>query len=87
LVQFPRRYAAFASEPGSTDPLCPAFALLLPYTSATSTTTSAIAAEVFTAGGVDHTGATVDTLVFPAGTITLTHSKGTSTQTFNPKTR
>jgi hypothetical protein len=41
---------------------------------------------VFTAGGVDHTGATVDTLVFPAGTITVTHSKSTSTQTFNPKT-
>jgi hypothetical protein len=41
---------------------------------------------VVTAGGVDHTGATVDTLVFPAGTITVAHSKGTGTQTFHPTT-
>jgi len=87
LVQFPRRYAPFAAEPGSTDPLYPAFALPLPYTSATSTTTSAIATEVFTAGGVDHTGATVDTLVLPAGTITVAHSKAPAPKRSTPRPR
>jgi hypothetical protein len=37
-------------------------------TSATAKTISVIATGVFTAGGVDHMGSKVDTLVFPAGT-------------------
>ena len=37
-------------------------------TSATAKTIGVIATGVFTAGGVDHMGSKVDTLVFPAGT-------------------
>lgn len=54
-------------------------------TSATSNTPGVIATGVFTAGGVDHTGAQVDTLVFPNGSFKVAH-KGTTTHTFNPKT-
>jgi len=55
-------------------------------TSATATTDSAIAWGVFTAGGVDKTGNSVDTLVFPGGTIKVAHSQGTGPQNFNPQT-
>jgi hypothetical protein len=55
-------------------------------TSATSSTASVIAWGVFTAGGVDHQGNSVDTFVFPGGTVKVKHSPGTGPQTFNPKT-
>lgn len=55
-------------------------------TSATSSSSSIIAHGVFTAGGVDHSGRKVDTVVFPNGTFKITHGKGTGTQHFNPKT-
>jgi hypothetical protein len=56
-------------------------------TSATATTTSFIAhGAVFTAGGVDHTGNTTDTIVLPGGSFKVTHSKGTGTHSFDPKT-
>jgi hypothetical protein len=55
-------------------------------TSATSSTSSIIARGVFTAGGVDHAGNKVDTAVFPGGSFKIAHSKGTGTQSFNPKT-
>ena len=55
-------------------------------TSATSSTSSIIARGVFTAGGVDHTGSKVDTAVFSNGSFKIAHSKGTGSQSFNPKT-
>jgi hypothetical protein len=55
-------------------------------TSATSSTSSVIARGVFTAGGVDHGGNKVDTVVFPGGSFKIAHSKGTGSQSFNPKT-
>jgi len=54
--------------------------------SATSSTSSIIARGVFTAGGVDHGGNKVDTAVFPGGSFKIAHSKGTGSQSFNPKT-
>jgi hypothetical protein len=47
---------------------------------------SIIARGVFTAGGVDHPGNTVDTAVFPNGTFKIAHSGGTGTPRFNPRT-
>jgi hypothetical protein len=38
-----------------------------------------------TAGGVDHSGSKVDTLVFPKGSFKVAHT-GPAKQTFNPKT-
>jgi hypothetical protein len=55
-------------------------------TSATAPTSSIIARGVFTAGGVDHSGNKVDTVVFPNGTFKIAHGKGTGTQHFNTKT-
>jgi len=56
-------------------------------TSATSPTASVIASGVFTAPGVDHEGAhNTATFTFPNGTVTLKHSRGTGTQSFDPKT-
>lgn len=57
-------------------------------TSGTSTSASVIASGVFTAGGVDHENQQGNTaqFVFSNGTISLKHSKGTGTQSFNPKT-
>lgn len=55
-------------------------------TSPTSSSSSIIARGVFTAGGVDHSGNKVDTVVFPKGSFKITHSKGTGSQHFNPKT-
>jgi hypothetical protein len=56
-------------------------------TSATSKTSSVIATGVFTAGGTDtRTTNSTDTVTFPTGTFVITHSKGTGTQSFNPKT-
>lgn len=47
-------------------------------TSGTATTLSTIAYGVFTAGGVDHSGKTVDTLVFPGGSIKIKLAPGTA---------
>ena len=47
---------------------------------------SIIARGVFTAGGVDHPGNKMDTVVFPDGTFRIAHSGGTGTPHFNPKT-
>jgi hypothetical protein len=56
-------------------------------TSATSPTSSVIAWTAGTAAaGVDHSGNTVDTLVFPGGSYRVRHSNGTGPQSFNPKT-
>ena len=56
-------------------------------TSATSKTSSIIATGLFTAGGTDtHTTSSTDTVKFPNGTFVITHSKGTGTQTLDPKT-
>ena len=55
-------------------------------TSGTATTAGTIAWGVFTAAAVDHMGNTVDTFVFPGGTIKVKHSPGTGPQSFNPKT-
>jgi hypothetical protein len=56
-------------------------------TSATSNNLDAIeTGSVFTGAGVDHSGNTVDTLVFPGGTYKDRHGTGTGTQTLNPKT-
>jgi len=56
-------------------------------TSATSKTSSTIATGLFTAGGTDtRTTNSTDTLTFPTGTFVITHSKGTGSQSFNPKT-
>jgi hypothetical protein len=54
-------------------------------TSATSNTSSVIATGVFTAGGVDHGGNKVDTIVFSNGSFKVAHT-GPSKQSFNPKT-
>jgi hypothetical protein len=55
-------------------------------TVANNAPTSIIARGVFTAGGVDHPGNKVDTVVFPDGTFKIAHSNGTGTPHFNPKT-
>lgn len=55
-------------------------------TSATSPTSSIIARGAFTAGGVDHSGNKVDTVVFPGGSFKIAHSRGTGSQSFDPKT-
>ena len=55
-------------------------------TSPTSSNSSLIAHGLFTAGGVDHSGSKVDTVVFSNGSFKITHAKGTGTQHFNPKT-
>ena len=47
---------------------------------------SIIARGVFTAGGVDHPGNKVDTVVFPNGMFKIAHSNGTGTPRFNAKT-
>jgi hypothetical protein len=54
-------------------------------TSATSNNLGAIETGVFTGARVDHSGNTVDTLVFPVGTYKVRHGTGTGTQTLNPK--
>jgi hypothetical protein len=56
-------------------------------TSATARTSSVIATGLFTAGGTDtRTTNATDTVTFPTGTFVITHSKGTGSQSFNPKT-
>jgi hypothetical protein len=56
-------------------------------TSATAKTSSIIGHGVFTAGGTDTvTSSSTDTVTFPNGTFKITHSKGTGTQHFDPKT-
>ena len=57
-------------------------------TSATSPSASVIASGVFTAPGVDHESQTGNTatFTFANGTLTVKHSRGTGTQTFDPKT-
>lgn len=61
--------------------------LQLMSTSATAKTSSIIATGVFTAGGTDtQTTSSTDAVKFSNGTFVITHSKGTGTQSFNPKT-
>ena len=55
-------------------------------TVANNAPSSIIARGVFTAGGVDHPGNKVDTVVFPNGTFKIAHSGGTGTPHFNAKT-
>jgi hypothetical protein len=55
-------------------------------TSATGSNDSVIASGLFTAGGVDHEGRSTATFVFSNGTVTVKHSRGTGTQTLDPKT-
>jgi hypothetical protein len=56
-------------------------------TSATAKTSSVIASGVFTAGGTQtSTSNTTATDTFPNGTFKITHSKGTGTRHFDPKT-
>jgi hypothetical protein len=54
--------------------------------SANNAPSSIIARGAFTAGGVDHPGNKVDTVVFPNGTFKIAHSNGTGTPRFSPKT-
>jgi hypothetical protein len=62
------------------------FFQLVNATVANNAPSSIIARGVFTAGGVDHPGNTVDTVVFPDGTFKIAHSNGTGTPHFNPRT-
>ena len=56
-------------------------------TSATSRTHSIIGTGVFTEGGTTtDSSRTTSTVTFPNGTFVITHSKGTGSQSFNPKT-
>ena len=55
-------------------------------TVANNAPSSIIARGVFTAGGVDHPGNKVDTVVFPNRTFKIAHSGGTGTSRFNTKT-
>lgn len=55
-------------------------------TSATSTSISTITYGLFTDYGVDHPGGSTDTVALKAGSFKVTHSKGTGTSHFNPKT-
>lgn len=52
----------------------------------TSANQSIIVTGLFTAGGVNHSGKKVDTVVFPGGTFKVAHSPGKGPQTFNSKT-
>ena len=55
--------------------------------SPTSKTSSIIATGVFTGGGTSTaTSSTTAIVTFPSGTFVITHSKGTGTHSFNPKT-
>jgi hypothetical protein len=53
-------------------------------TSETATTLSIVASGVFTAPGVDHLGKTVDTLVFPGGSIKVKPTAQIGTQSLDP---
>ena len=55
-------------------------------TSGNSSTDSVIASGAFTAPGVDHEGRSTATFSFSNGTVTVKHSRGKGTQSFNPKT-
>jgi hypothetical protein len=57
-------------------------------TSGTSSTSSVIASGVFTAPGTDHESTTGNTasFVFPNGTVSVKHSRGTGKQSLDPKT-
>ena len=59
---------------------------LVTTSTANNAPSSIIARGVFTAGGVDHPGNKVDTVVFPDGTFKIAHSNGTGTPHFNAKT-
>ncbi len=59
---------------------------LLNTSAANNAPSSIIATGLFTAGGVDHPGNKVDTVVFPNGTFKIAHSNGTGTPRFNPRT-
>ena len=53
---------------------------------ANNATRSIIFTGSITAGGVDHSGNHADNVVFPDGTLTIIHSKGTGTPRFNRRT-
>jgi hypothetical protein len=80
--------AATTSHPASPRPAATRIQhFQLMTTSATSNKESIIAlGSVFTAGGVDHSGNTVDRVVFPGGTFKIRHSPGKGPQHFNAKT-
>jgi hypothetical protein len=75
--------AASASQAGSSGT---EFFQLVTTNPANNAPSSIIARGVFTAGGVDHPGSKVDTVVFPNGTFKIAHSNGTGTPRFNAKT-
>ena len=81
--------AVWLAVPAGASPASPAVSgtekFQIMTTSATSSTSSVIARGVVTAGGVDHSGSKVDTLVFPKGSFKVAHT-GPATQTLNPKT-
>jgi hypothetical protein len=82
--------AVWLAEPAGAALVRPAVSgtesIQLMTTSATASTRSAIATGLFTAGGVDHAGPAVDTIVFPQGSYKVAHSKATGPATLNPKT-
>jgi hypothetical protein len=82
--------AVWLAAPAGAAPARPAVSgtesIQLMTTSAAASTRSAIATGLFTAGGVDHAGPTVDTIVFPQGSYKVAHAKATGPATLNPKT-
>jgi hypothetical protein len=78
--------AASASPVGSPGSSGFEYFQLVNTSAANNAPSSIIARGVFTAGGVDHPGNPVDTVVFPDGTFKITHSNGTGTPRFNPRT-
>jgi len=76
---------AASAAAGAGSPAFEHFQLVTTCT-ANNAPSSIIARGVFTAGGVDHPGSKVDTVVFPDGTFKIAHSNGTGTPHFNPKT-
>ncbi len=78
--------AAASSGGGATPPVKGAEHCQAISTSATSPTADVICWGAFTAGGVDKQGNTVDTLVFPGGSIKVKHSAGAGAGSFDPTT-
>jgi hypothetical protein len=78
--------AASASQVGTAGSSGFEFFQIVSTNPAGNAPSSIIARGVFTAGGVDHPGNKVDTVVFPNGTFKIAHSNGTGTPRFNAKT-
>jgi hypothetical protein len=78
--------AASASQVGAAGSSGFEYFQLVNATVANNAPSSIIARGAFTAGGVDHPGNKVDTVVFPDGTFKIAHSNGTGTPRFNAKT-